>query len=110
MNNLESFFDIEDGSLWSYIENTTYHMGLNDKKYNSILKQIEKILDEHPNIREVLENDCDLELTKEDSKALRKMQTLYLNKRDTDLKNAFFLGGNNLYYYFKKMQLLDDEK
>lgn len=36
--------------------------------------------------------------------------TTYLDKRDIDMRNAFFLGGNNLYYYLKKLHLLDEEK
>ena len=110
MENLESFFEIQDGSLWSYIEENTYHMGLNDEEYNNLLKKIEDILNEHPDLREVLENEDFKELTKEDAKALSDLQTLYLEKRDIDMRNAFFLGGNNLYYYLKKLHLLDEEK
>ena len=36
--------------------------------------------------------------------------TTYLDKRDIDMRNAFFLGENNLYYYLKKLHLLDEEK
>lgn len=110
MEILESFFEIKDGSLWSYIEEKTYHMGLADKEYKELLEKIEDILNEHPNLREVLENEDFKELTKEDSEALSNLQTLYLDKRDRDMRNAFFLGGNNLYYYLKKLHLLDEEK
>ena len=101
---------MQDGSLWSYIENTTYQMGRGTKEYNSILDDIEKLLDKHPNLRKVLEDSTPMELSKSDAKALEDIQVLYQNKRDIDMRNAFFLGGNNLYYYFKQLRLLDDEK
>ena len=110
MKNLESFFDIQDGSLWSYIEETTYHMGKGNEEYEKILKDIEELLDKHPDLREVLENEDFKELSKDDAEALYNLQTLYLEKRDIDMRNAFFLGGNNLYYYFKELHLLDTEK
>ncbi len=110
MEQLESYFEMQDGSLWSYIENTTYQMGRGTEEYDSILNDIEELLKKHPNLRKVLEDNTPMELSKSDAEALEKIQVLYLNKRDIDMRNAFFLGGNNLYYYFKQLRLLDDEK
>ena len=46
-------------------------------------------------------------LTLDDAKALQELQVQYLNKRDIDMRNSFYLGGRNLYYYLKQMKLID---
>ena len=107
MDNVESYFESKDESLWNYLESTTYHMGLEDEDYQEILDDIEKIFDEHPNLREVFENDNVMDLSVEDAKALQELQVQYLNKRDIDMRNSFYLGGRNLYYYLKQMRIID---
>lgn len=107
MDNVNSFFESEDGNLWSYLESTTYHMTEEDEEYQAILDNIEEILNSHPNLREVFENDKVMELSVEDAKALQELQVQYLNKRDIDMRNSFYLGGRNLYYYLKQMRIID---
>ena len=36
MNNIETYFETEDGNLWSYLESTTYHMEEADEEYQTI--------------------------------------------------------------------------
>lgn len=107
MYNFESYFEADDGNLWSYIETKSYHMADEDEEYQSILEEMEKILDSHPNIREVFENNNPKELSIDDSKALYELQTLDSSKRDIDMKNSFYLGSRNLYYYLKQMKIID---
>ncbi len=107
MNNIETYFETEDGNLWSYLESTTYHMEEDDEEYQTILNNIEEILDKHPNLREIFEDGKVVELTLDDAKALQELQVQYLNKRDIDMRNSFYLGGRNLYYYLKQMKLID---
>ena len=107
MDNFESYFESDEGNLWSYIENKTYHLSDEDEEYQQILQKIEDILDEHPKLRDVFENNKYFDLSQSDAEALNELQTLYLNKRDIDLRNAFYVGGKNLYYYLKQMKIID---
>ena len=107
MDNFESYFESDEGNLWSYIENKTYHLSDEDEEYQQILQKIEDILDEHPKLRDVFENNKSSDLSKSDAEALNELKTLYLNKRDIDLRNTFYVGGKNLYYYLKQMKIID---
>lgn len=110
MDNLESFFETRDDSLWSYMENTIWKMGMENEEYNKLCDEIEQLLNRHPNLRTVLEDERITELSLEDAKALIELKTLYLNQRDIEMENLFYLGGKNLYYYLKKIRVIDNEK
>lgn len=110
MEKLDSYFETTDDSLWSYIENTIWKMGKENIEYNSLTKKIESLLDDHPNLRHVLEDEIVTEISIDDVKALIELKSLYFSQRDIELENLFYLGGSNLYYYLKRMNLIEDKK
>ena len=85
MNNIETYFETEDGNLWSYLESTTYHMEEDDEEYQTILNNIEEILDKYPNLREILEDGKVVELTLDDAKAVPSLLNEYLEERGLTL-------------------------
>ena len=93
MEKLDSYFETTDDSLWSYIENTIWKMSKENKEYNSLTKKIESLLDEHPNLRHVLEDEIVTEISIDDAKALKAEA-----ERRLDLygKDDFDVNGNRL--------------
>lgn len=110
MSDVKAFFEKNSDEFWAYLENTIYEMGKNDEEYMMCSEQIEKILSEHPNLRKVLEDEEVIELTKEDIESLIELKEFYINRSESEMKNLFYLGGQNLYYYLDKTHILDKDK
>lgn len=109
MNKIESFFEQCDNEFWAYLENTIYRIGKEDDEYESVCEEIEDTLDQYPKLRDLFENDIPTNLDIKDSKALMKLKTLYMEKNIIDMKNLFYLGGRNMYYYLSKIRVIDEE-
>lgn len=106
MEQFGTYFESGDDSLWGYLENTIYEMAKNDEEYIKLNSELLNLLNDHPNLRHVLEDDEVKELSEDDIKALIELKVLYLNIKDINMRNIFFLGGKNLYYYLKQMDLI----
>lgn len=69
------------------------------------MESIENELENHPNLRDIIDEDEVKILTKEDVKALIKIKKLFYDQQYLEQDAIFFAGGRNAYYYFKKMNL-----
>lgn len=107
MEEIKTFFESIDSEFWTYLESNAYEIGKKYDEYNSCLKEINELFEFHPNLEKVIDDEEIVELTKEDVKALIELKGLYYKKNFMDMKNIFFLGGQNLYYYLKKINVIN---
>ena len=110
MDKIKPFLEDIKDELWIYLQNNINIIGKENNNYNKYLQTIEDELMKHPNLRKVLEEEEAVELTKEDSEALIEIYIAFLHKREYEIIQSFYLGGKNLFYYFNKMNVFDDEK
>ncbi len=79
-----------------------------NKNYKFILDQIEELLNKHPNLRCVLDDEEITNLNDKDIAALIKIKNLYQKQIEIEYEELFFIGGRNVYYYFKKLGILNE--
>ena len=79
-----------------------------NKNYKFILDQIEGLLNKHPNLRCVLDDEEITNLNDKDIAALIKIKNLYQKQIEIEYEELFFIGGRNVYYYFKKLGILNE--
>ena len=77
-------------------------------EYKHLQKKKKKIMDSHPNLQLICEDDEDITLNKNDSKMLQKLFTLNLEIKNFEEQAIFFLGGREAYFYFKNIGILKD--
>lgn len=104
---LDSFFTADAGEFWHYLRDVIYALRSTNKKYVSIIESIEKELDEHPNLREVVDEEKVVLLSKEDIESLLRIKNLYMEQEDIEHEELFFAGNRNAFYYISRMKLFD---
>ncbi len=77
-------------------------------EYKKYLNEVDNIMETHPNLQMILEDDKVFELTKSDCKMLQKLFNLHLEIRALEEQEIFFLGGKEAYFYFKNIGILKE--
>lgn len=77
----------------------------NNKKYQNLIKEKEKILEEYPNLRNLLENKMFVQLTKEEAKVIYDLEQIFLEIKSIQDEELFIKGIQYGYLIFKKLDL-----
>ena len=111
MNNIEKlkpFIEEYTDEFYQMIEDIRNYLRNNNKEYIELKKQIHKLMDRNLNIQKLYdENIFENGLSSGECKDLSKILVLYDSLEEIVEKEIYFKGGMDLYYYFKRIGLLD---
>ena len=107
MDDLE-LYTIDSAELNELIDSVKVELKNNNADYKKLVDQVSKIKNEYPNIQSLFENDFVKSLNENECKNLQKIFDLYLQISVYEEQKIFFLGGKELYLYFKKMNLIKE--
>lgn len=107
MDDLE-LYNIDSAELNKLIDSVKVELKNNNADYKKLVDQVSKIKNEYPNIQSLFENDFVKGLNENECKNLQKIFDLYLQISVYEEQKIFFLGGKELYLYFKKMNLIKE--
>lgn len=79
-----------------------------NKEYKKLKDKLENIMDNHPNLQMIMEDEAEFNLTKKDCKMLQKLFELHIEIQALEEQEIFFLGGREAYYYFKNIGILKE--
>lgn len=91
-----------------FLSDVSMNLKRENRNYKKELEQREKVLDSFPNIREIIENDISMDLTKAEVGAFIEYLKSYYECKDIEEREIFFRGMREAYYLFKKMKLIQD--
>ena len=107
MDDLE-LYNIDSAELNELIDSVKVELKNNNADYKKLVDQVSKIKNEYPNIQSLFDNDFVKSLNENECKNLQKIFDLYLQISVYEEQKIFFLGGKELYLYFKKMNLIKE--
>ena len=107
MEKVESFYKEYEDLFEEYLDNVRRNLKNNNEEYIELQKEYHKILDENENLIWVLEGDIkDRNLSNDECFALSKLVKNYYDIHSIEEKEIFFLGGKEVYFFFKKLGIL----
>ena len=90
-----------------YLENVRRELRNNNEKYIELQNEFHKILEKNENLIWVLEGDVkDRNLSNEECFSLSKLVKIYCEMQSIEEREIFFLGGKEVYFFFKKIGIL----
>lgn len=107
MEGLE-LYNIDSAELNELIDSVKVELKNNNADYKKLVNKVSKIKKEYPNLQSLFENDFVKNLNENECKNLQKIFDLYLQISVYEEQKIFFLGGKELYLYFKKMNLIKE--
>lgn len=107
MEDLE-LYNIDSTELNELIDSAKVKLKNSNTEYKNLIDQVSKIKKDFPNIQSLFENDLIKSLNEIECKNLQKIFDLYLQISIYEEQKIFFLGGRELYFYFKKMNLIKE--
>lgn len=108
MNETYTFYENNRSEFLGYIESYLLDLQQNDINYNSLINNIERILDIYPNIRKVIDYKEEIELSKKEVTYLIEVLCLMEQQNDFEKEAIFFMGMKEAYCLFKKLNILKD--
>ena len=72
-----------------------------------IIAEKEKLLNQYPNLRKLIEDDESMALSEEEVTALSKVLCLFDDKRIIQEKELFLRGIREAYFFFKKTKIIE---
>lgn len=103
MEKIESFYKEYENMLEEYLESVRRYLKNNNEKYAELQNEYNKILEQNENLTWVLEGDIkDRNLSNEECFALSKLVQIYYDMQSIEEREIFFLGGKEVYFFFKK--------
>ena len=103
---MSSLYDLDSIELFECIEHLKLELKKDNLEYKEIFDKIEKIKDQYPVVRGILEDEKIDEISLEESKALLKAVNWYRDLLRIEQYHIFFLGGKETYCYFKKLGII----
>ena len=107
MNEFE-MFNMETLDLSELINNAKVSLRFKNIKYQNLLNEVANIMEKHPNLQLIYEDDQEINLTKDACKMLQKLFNLHLDIKDFEEQTIFFLRGKEAYFYFKNIGILKE--
>lgn len=107
MLEIKSFYKEYEDMFEEYLEDVKRILRRKNQKYIKLQEKYHKILDENENLVWILEGDIkDRNLSNDECFALSKLVQIYYDMQSIEEKEIFFLGGKEVYFLFKKMEVL----
>ena len=107
MLEIKSFYKGYEDMFEEYLEDVKRILRRKNQKYIKLQEKYHKILDENENLVWILEGQTEnRNLSNKECIALAKLVQIYYNMKSIEEKEIFFLGGKEVYYFFKKIGIL----
>ena len=107
MLEIKSFYKEYEDMFEEYLEDVKRILRKKNQKYIKLQEKYHKILDENENLVWILEGQTETRnLSNKECIALSKLVKIYYNIQSIEAKEIFFLGGKEVYYFFKKIGIL----
>lgn len=107
MEKIETFYEEYEDMFEEYLEDIKRNLRNNNKEYSKLHKEFHKILDENENLVWILEGNIkDRILSRDECFALSKLIQIYYDMQSMEEKEICFLGGKEVYFLLKKMEVL----
>ncbi len=107
MEKIENFYEEYEYMFEEYLEDIRRNLRNNNEEYIKLQNEFHKILDKNENLVWILEGDIkDRNLSNDECFALSKLVQIYYDMQSIEEKEIFFLGGKEVYFLFKKMEVL----
>ena len=107
MLEIKSFYKEYEDMFEEYLEDVKRILRRKNQKYIKLQEKYHKILDENENLVWILEGHTEnRNLSNKECIALAKLVQIYYNMQSIEEKEIFFLGGKEVYYFFKKLGIL----
>ena len=107
MLEIKSFYKEYEDMFEEYLEDVKRILRKKNQKYIKLQEKYHKILDENENLVWILEGQTEnRNLSNKECIALSKLVQIYYNMQSIEEKEIFFLGGKEVYYFFKKIGIL----
>lgn len=89
------------------IDSAIVDLERNNLEYRNLRNRVRSILKKYKNVSKIIDDDEVENLNKEECKMLQIILQLRIEIEILEDREIYFLGGKQVYYYFKKLQLLD---
>lgn len=99
-------YNIYSRELQEAINDVRFSLEKYNFEYKKLLKQVNKIKDNYPNLRAVLDDEKCIKLSEKDCEMLQKIIDLYLEMRVFEYREMIFWGAKENYFYLKKLRIL----
>ncbi|MCI8486999.1 MAG: hypothetical protein HFJ20_08155 [Clostridia bacterium] len=107
MEKIENFYKEYEDMFEEYLENSRRYLKNNNEKYAELKNEYNKILEQNQNLTWVLEGDINgRNLSNEECFSLSKLVQIYYDMQSIEEREIFFLGGKEVYFFFKKIGIL----
>lgn len=107
MEKIETFYKEYEDMFEEYLEDIRRNLWNNNEEYIKLQNEFHKILDKNENLVWILEGDIKgRNLSNDECFALSKLVQIYYDMQSIEEKEIFFLGGKEVYFLFKKMEVL----
>ncbi len=107
MEKIESFYKEYEDMFEEYLENMKGILKNTNEEYRELEQEYHKILKENENLVYIMEGQIDSRnLSNRECNSLSKLIKIYYDMQEIEEKEIFFLGGKEIYFYFKKMGIL----
>lgn len=104
----KGLYDLELCDFNELISDVKVALRNKNKEYKKLQDKLENIMDNHPNLQMIMEDNAELNLTKIDCKMLQKLFELHIEIQALEEQEIFFLGGREAYFYFKNIGILKE--
>lgn len=101
---IETYFEDYFGE---FISDIFVNLKRTNKEYKNILAEKEKLLNQFPNLRKLIEDDQSMALSEEEVSALSKVLCLLDDKKIIQEKELFLRGVREAYYFFKRAKIIE---
>ena len=107
MEKIESFYKEHEDMFEEYLEDIKRNLRNNNEEYIKLNKEFHKILNENGDLVWILEGNIkDRNLSNKECFTLSKLVEIYTDMQSIEEKEIFFLGGKEVYFFFKHLGIL----
>ncbi len=106
-NFYSSFYEKYVDDFDEYLDEVRTYLQYNNKKYMSLQKEMDRLIDTSENIQNIICNDyINKPLSIDESRKIAKIISIYIDMQSIVEREMYFKGGAGTYDYFKKMKIL----
>ncbi|MBP3831335.1 MAG: hypothetical protein ILA02_03065 [Clostridia bacterium] len=101
-------YDIDSAELNELIDSKRIELKKKNLEYKKLTEKVSEIIENNPNILELIEDNEVEHLSKEECLLLQKLIKLNLKMTTYEDREIFFLGARENYFYFKNLGLIKE--
>ena len=106
-NFYSSFYEKYVDDFDEYLDEVRTYLQYNNKKYMSLQKEMDRLIDTSENIQNIICNDyINKPLSIDESRKLAKIISIYIDMQSIVKREMYFKGGAGAYDYFMKMRII----